>query len=39
METEQDLELVRTLGCDRVQGYLIAKPMPAEDLIAWLRSR
>ena len=37
VETAQDLELVRTIGCDRVQGYLIAKPMPVEDLIAWLR--
>lgn len=37
VETLQDLELVRTLGCDRVQGYLIAKPMPVGELIAWLR--
>lgn len=37
VETEADLELVRKMGCDRVQGYLIAKPMPTEDLIAWLR--
>ncbi|MBI3222537.1 MAG: EAL domain-containing protein [Nitrosomonadales bacterium] len=38
VETEQDLELVRTLGCERVQGYLIARPMPVEELIDWLRS-
>ncbi|MBI3479670.1 MAG: EAL domain-containing protein [Nitrosomonadales bacterium] len=31
------LELVRTLGCDRVQGYLIARSMPVGDLLAWLR--
>ena len=37
VETEADLELVRAMGCDRVQGYLIARPMPTEDLIAWLR--
>lgn len=37
VETEADLELVRTMGCDRLQGYLIARPMPTEDLIAWLR--
>jgi EAL domain-containing protein (putative c-di-GMP-specific phosphodiesterase class I) len=37
VQTETDLELVRTLGCDRVQGYLIARPMPTTELIAWLR--
>lgn len=36
VETEVDLELVRTLGCDNVQGYLIAQPMPVDDLITWL---
>jgi PAS domain S-box-containing protein len=36
VETAQDLELVRTLGCDRVQGYLIARPMPVDVLLAWL---
>jgi PAS domain S-box-containing protein len=38
VETAADLELVRALGCERVQGYLIAAPMPTEDLIAWLRA-
>lgn len=36
VETELDLKLVRSLGCDLVQGYLIAKPMPVKDLIVWL---
>ena len=36
VETELDLKLVRSLGCDLVQGYLIAKPMPVQDLIVWL---
>jgi len=38
VETEADLELVRAMGCDRVQGYLIAAPMPTAELIAWLRA-
>ena len=38
VETELDLKLVRSLGCDLVQGYLIAKPMPVKDLIVWLGS-
>lgn len=37
VELETDLALIRTLGCDLVQGYLIAKPMPTESLISWLR--
>jgi PAS domain S-box-containing protein len=39
VETEAGLELVRAMGCDRVQGYLIAAPMPTTELIAWLRAR
>lgn len=37
VETEQQLERVRLLHCDRVQGYLIARPLPrldVEDFIA-----
>jgi EAL domain-containing protein (putative c-di-GMP-specific phosphodiesterase class I) len=36
VETELDLKLVRSLGCDLIQGYLIARPMPVNDLLAWL---
>lgn len=39
VETVEDLELVRSLGCDGVQGYLIARPMTLEALLAWLESR
>lgn len=37
VESQADLELVRGLGCRHVQGHLIAKPMPVDDLVAWLR--
>ena len=36
VETPAELELMRVLGCSSVQGYLIAKPMPVEELITWL---
>ncbi len=39
VETEAELELMRDLGCDNVQGYLIARPMPVDELIRWLQSR
>ncbi len=35
VETEQDWNLIATSGCDEVQGYYVAKPMPADQLIAW----
>ncbi|WP_430460688.1 EAL domain-containing protein [Thalassolituus sp. LLYu03] len=28
------LELVRRLGCDRIQGYVYAQPMPLDELMA-----
>jgi EAL domain-containing protein (putative c-di-GMP-specific phosphodiesterase class I)/signal transduction histidine kinase/DNA-binding response OmpR family regulator/HPt (histidine-containing phosphotransfer) domain-containing protein len=36
VETEEDWNLVAELGCDQVQGYYIAKPMPADQLVEWL---
>lgn len=39
VEDEATLGLLRLLGCDRTQGYLHARPMPAPEALAWLRSR
>jgi EAL domain-containing protein (putative c-di-GMP-specific phosphodiesterase class I)/response regulator RpfG family c-di-GMP phosphodiesterase/HPt (histidine-containing phosphotransfer) domain-containing protein len=36
VETVGELALVRELGCDNVQGYLVAKPMPLDALLTWL---
>jgi diguanylate cyclase (GGDEF)-like protein len=33
VETEIQLAHLRQLGCDTVQGYLLAKPMPACDIV------
>lgn len=30
---------LRELGCDVIQGYFIARPMPSKDFIEWLASR
>lgn len=35
VETHKDWALLRELGCDEVQGYFIAKPMPGEALLLW----
>ena len=31
VETQEELALVRTLGCSLVQGYIFGKPMPSEE--------
>ncbi len=31
VETQEQLGFLRTCGCDVIQGYLFAKPMPKED--------
>lgn len=38
VETEEDLAMARTLGCDCIQGSLIAEAMPIETLIHWLQT-
>ena len=35
IEREQDRALLRELGCELAQGYLIARPMPAAALPLW----
>ena len=35
VETDQQYAIVRRLGCDLVQGYFVAKPMPAHELRKW----
>ena len=31
----EQLSALRALGCDLIQGYLLAHPLEANDLIAW----
>lgn len=35
VETAEQMEMVRRAGCDVVQGYLMARPMPAEEFASW----
>ena len=39
VEQQAALELLRAMGCDLAQGYLIARPMPLADLAAYLGKR
>lgn len=36
VETQEQLELLSTQGCDVVQGYHIARAMPIEMLLEWM---
>ncbi|MEP6642542.1 MAG: bifunctional diguanylate cyclase/phosphodiesterase, partial [Gaiellales bacterium] len=36
IEEEQTLQAMRDLACDTAQGYLIGRPMPAEQVSAWI---
>ena len=38
VETAEQLEYLRTLGCDQYQGYLRSKPVPAAEFEAMLRA-
>ena len=34
VETEQQRDLLRALGCDQLQGFLLGRPMPEVDFLA-----
>ncbi|GAA0368041.1 hypothetical protein GCM10009092_35390 [Bowmanella denitrificans] len=36
VETQHQYDFLREEGCDYIQGYLIGRPMPAEQFDAWL---
>lgn len=37
IELEQQLDFLKKEGCDEGQGYLIAKPLPHDDFVAFLK--
>ncbi len=39
VETELQRDWLRLQGCDELQGFVAARPMPAAALEAWLRAR
>ncbi|MBY6204248.1 EAL domain-containing response regulator [Halomonas denitrificans] len=37
VEDEATLDYLNEIGCDQAQGYLVAAPMPGEEVLDWLR--
>jgi diguanylate cyclase (GGDEF)-like protein len=35
IETEEQLEILKSMSCDIGQGFILARPMPVTKLIAW----
>jgi len=38
VETKEQFELLKSLGCDIVQGFWLAKPMPISELVDFVES-
>lgn len=36
IETQEQWDALEALGCDFAQGFLIAKPMPADEVAGWI---
>lgn len=39
VETKEQIDLLQKIGCDQVQGYYYAKPMPKEEFFALLEKQ
>jgi diguanylate cyclase (GGDEF)-like protein/PAS domain S-box-containing protein len=39
VETQEQVEMLRELGCDAIQGYLVLRPTPARGFGGWLAKR
>ncbi len=39
VETEAQLAYLKARGCEKVQGYLFCRPLPAEQVMAYIRER
>ncbi len=38
VEDVEQLRMLKAYGADRVQGYVVSKPLPAEDFMKWMKA-
>ena len=38
IEDEATLEALKIMGCEIAQGFFVAKPMPMQELVSWMRN-
>jgi len=38
VETQEAWNVLAEMGCDLIQGYFIARPMPADQLMQWMKN-
>ena len=39
VETVTELRTLARMGCDEVQGYFLSKPLPANEIVDWVKAR
>jgi EAL domain-containing protein (putative c-di-GMP-specific phosphodiesterase class I) len=39
VENHAQLNFLRSIGCDEVQGYLLGRPLPYDEFLTWLADR
>ncbi|MCV6611244.1 MAG: EAL domain-containing protein [Amphritea sp.] len=39
IETKAQRRVMKKLNCDQIQGYLVARPMPAESFLLWYQAQ
>ena len=37
VESREQLDILRSLGCDEVQGFLLSRPLPADEFVIYAR--
>lgn len=37
VETQKDWDCVAAAGCDVIQGFFVARPMPGDEIVAWMQ--